>query len=127
MICIIINIYGVSTNTIKCKILIKVLWICTLDYMHTFYILPLYNTISNYHNFKSFIKAVAFNYFLLNLWYFDELFCNHQLAIILTIRLLNKHNSKSAESLFTWYKGLQQFTEYIDIWKCSFHIAAIPF
>lgn len=74
MICIIRHTYWVSTNTIKCNIhvLIRVPRMCisVIGYMYTLHIPPLYNTISNYHNFKSLIKKL-WGFFL---WYFDELF-----------------------------------------------------
>lgn len=84
MICIIRHTYWVSTNTIKCNIhvLIRVPRMCipVIGSMHTLHIPPLYNTISNYHNFKSHIKTVGFFYDILM-----NYFCNHQFTIILTI------------------------------------------
>lgn len=69
MICIIRHTYWVSTNTIKCNIHVLIwvprMCISVIGYMHTLHMPPLYNTISNYHNFKSLIKTVGFFYDIL--------------------------------------------------------------
>lgn len=70
-ICIIRYICWVSINIIKYNILIRVLRVCILviDYMYILNILLLYNVISNYYNFKLFIKVVVFNCVFMIFWW----------------------------------------------------------